>query len=191
MKSQCLILFSTLLMPLPALAADSVYCPQKQGYINIGMTAAQVLNACGPPLSKRDTHVQIAEKVPITQLIYTTLNQGAVYPGITSYYNMWSLPSGSNGTSLQVSVMDNKVIAISINGSSTNAMTICGGVSIQKGDDVSNVYNACGNPSLVNNTYINRAVPKDQHPEVWIYQVNQYQPSFSLTFVNGQLQSIQ
>ena len=190
MKSQCLIALSIALLPFPALAMDSIYCPQRQGYINTGMTDNQVINACGQPLSKRETNTQVVEKIPVTQLIYTTLNQGAVYPGLTSYYTMWSLPSGSTGTSLQINVIDNKVTGISINGSNSNAMSICGGTSVQIGDDVGNVYSACGNPSLVNNTFINRPVPRSQHPEVWVYQINQYQPPISLTFVNGQLQSI-
>ena len=191
MKSLCLFALSFALFPLTAIATDSVYCPQKQGYISIGMSDDQVLRACGQPMSKQVSDVKVAEKIPVTQLIYTTLNQGAVYSGLTSYYNMWSLPSGSGGTTLNVSVIDNKITSVSINGSSTNGMSICGGTSIQVGDDVNSVYSACGSPSLVNETYINKPISKNQHPEIWIYQLNQYQSPISLTFVDGKLQSIQ
>lgn len=191
MKRQCLLALSIALLPLIANSADSIYCPQNQGYISVGMTDSQVINACGTPISRSDSSVQVVMKIPETQLIYTTLNQGAVYPGLTSYYTMWSLPSGSTGTSLHVNIINNKVAGFTINGSSTNAMSICGGTSVQIGDDANRVYSACGTPSLVNNTFISQPVPKSQHPEIWVYQIDQYQSPISLTFVNGQLQSIQ
>jgi hypothetical protein len=111
--------------------------------------------------------------------------------GLNSVYSMWSLPSGSQGVSLSIDIINNKVKGITMNGSGTNAMSVCGGTSIQVGDDVNSVYSACGNPSLINNTFITKPVPNSAKPEVWIYQVNQYQPMFTLTFVNGQLQSIE
>ena len=191
MKSQCLFALSIILLPLSAFSAGSVYCPQNQGYISVGMTDSQVIAACGQPLNRGVSNIQVVEKIPQTQLIYTTLNQGAIYPGLTSSYNRWSLPSGSTGTSLQVNIVNNKVASISLNGSTTNALSVCGGVSIQIGDSVSNVYSACGSPSLINNTFINQTVQKNKHPEVWVYQLSQYQAPITLTFVNGQLQSIQ
>ncbi len=191
-NSRCLVILSVALLPMTAFPADSFYCPQKQGYVRIGMTDSQVMDTCGPPQMKHDAgNATIIQKVPVTQLIYTTLNQGAVYPGLTSYYQMWSLPSGSAGTSLHVNVIDNKVTGITMNGSGTNAMSVCGGYSVQVGDDVNKVYSACGSPSLVNHTFINQPLTKKQQPEVWIYQVNEYQPAISLTFINGKLQSIQ
>lgn len=192
MKLKCLFVLSFAFIPMAAFSADSVYCPQKQGYINVGMTTSQVMERCGPPTSKQDANaVQVTEKIPVTQLIYTTLNQGSVYPAFDINYNMWSLPSGSTGTSLQINIVNNKVSAVSINGSNTNAMSICGGVSIQVGDDENKVYSACGNPSLVNQTFINQPIAKSQKPEVWIYQLSPYQPTINLTFINGNLQSIQ
>lgn len=191
MTSRYIFALIVALLPSFAGAADSVYCPQGQGYLHAGMTSDQVLQACGQPLSRQVSNVKLETRIPVTQLIYTTLNQGAVYPGLTSYYTMWSLPSGSTGTSLRVNVIDNKVTGFSINGSETNAMSICGGTSIQIGDDVNNVFSACGSPSLVNETYINQPVPRNQHPEIWLYQLNPYQSPISLTFVDGKLQSIQ
>ena len=191
MKSQCFTGLSIMMLSLAAQSADSIYCAQQHGYINVGMTQDQVVAACGKPLIKRDSKVtQVVEKIPVTQLIYTTLNQGGVYPGINNMYQRWSLPSGSTGVNLQVNIIDQKITSVNINGSSTNAASICGGISLQVGDDISRVYSACGNPSLVNQTYINQPVPKTLNPEVWVYQVNKYQPPFSLTFVNGNLQSI-
>lgn len=191
MKLQGVFLVGFILSPLTVSGASSVYCPGKQGNITVGMTSSQVINACGQPQSRQDTDVKVAIKIPVTQLIYTTLNEGAVYSGLTSYYSMWSLPSGSTGTSLHVNIINNKVTGLSVNGTSMNAMSICGGNSIQIGDDAENVYSACGSPSLVNETYTNQPVSKKQHPEIWVYQLNEYQPAIRLTFVDGKLQSIQ
>lgn len=190
MKSHYLILLAFAALPLAANATDSMYCPQGQGYIKLGMTDSEVIDACGPPAMKRVSNDPVMENTPITQLIYSTLNQGSVYPGWTNIYTMWSLPSGSNGINLQVDVMNGKVAAINLNGGDTKAMTVCGGKSVQIGDDVNKVYSACGSPQAVNDTYISTRVPKKQHPEVWIYQINEYQSPFSLTFVNGKLKSI-
>ena len=190
MNTRSLFTLSILLFPLAAFSVDSMYCPQRQGYINVGMTDTQIINACGQPIVKQTSSKAVVEKIPVTQLIYTTLNQGGPYAGVDNMYQRWSLPSGSAGTNLTVSIRDNKIAGITINGSGTNAATICGGINLQMGDAVNKVYSACGTPSLVNQTYINQPVSKNQHPEIWIYQVNPYQPSFILTFINGKLQSI-
>lgn len=192
MKLKCAVALGFSFLPMIAFSADSLYCPAKQGYISIGMDSSQVMSLCGQPMMRQDSNeVQVAQKIPVTQLIYTTLNQGSVYSGLSSYYTMWSLPSGSNGTSLRFNVVNNKITAIDINGSGTNAMSICGGASVQIGDDVNKVYSACGDPSLVNETFINQPIPKSQHPEVWIYQLEPYQPTIHLTFIDGKLQSIE
>jgi len=177
------------LLPL-ASVAQSVYCPQNHGYINTGMTQAQVLSACGQPLSQQESNVPVTQRLPVKQLIYTELNKGSVYPGLNNIYDQWSLPSGSTGVSLEIDIINNKVSAVRINGSSTNAMSICGGVSVEVGADESQVYSACGNPDMVNDTFVNQAVPSNTKPQIWIYQVDKYQAPMSLTFVNGKLQSI-
>lgn len=172
--------------------ADQVYCPSGQHYIQTGMTEAEVLNACGHPLSINETNETPTAKVPITQLIYTSLNQGSVYPGLNdAFYNQWSLPSGSTGISLQFDIRNNKVISIKMNGSDTNATTLCGGRSVQVGDPPSAIYNACGSPGYTNQTYINQPIPTTTKPKVWIYRQDQYQPAIHLLFVNGQLMMIQ
>ena len=65
-------------------------------------------------------------------------------------------PTGNGGARLQVDIVDHKVKAIKINGSDSNAFSICRGANIQVGDPVGKVYGACGSPSIVNNTYINQ-----------------------------------
>lgn len=170
---------------------QQLYCPQNSRYITIGMTQEQVVTACGQPLAKQQSNGPVTQKVPVKQLIYTALNTGSVYPGLNSaFYNQWSLPSGTSGISVQVDVVNDKVSNVVINGSSTNAMSVCGGTGVQVGDSVNKVYNACGSPSMVNTSYINQQVPSNTRPEVWIYQVDKFQSPVSLTFVNGKLQGI-
>ena len=207
MRLPFLMKLSLSLLPITAAFAEtSVYCPQKSGYINVGMTQDQVLAACGEPMNRQTSDRPITQKVPVTQLIYPTLNQGSpVYPQLNSaFYNQWSLPSGSRGTSLEIDVINDKVSSIHLNGRGTNAMSICGGSQPQSngqtdltgggtiavGSNINDVYNACGSPSYVNNTFIYQTVPSAHKPEIWIYQVNQYQSPYSLTFLDGKLQSI-
>ena len=104
---------------------------------------------------------------------------------------MFSIPSGSVGTSIEVSLVDDQITSIKLNSSSTNALSICKGGQVQIGDSLSELYNACGTPSNINNSYINRPIPKTDNPEVWTYVVGEYQPNFTLTFINGILKSIQ
>ncbi|MCX7116990.1 MAG: DUF2845 domain-containing protein [Legionellales bacterium] len=194
MRTQILIALSILLFPLVPAIADPTYCPQHAGYIDVGMSEDEVINACGQPLSKERSKHTATQKVPVQQLLYNSINPGSVYPGLNAaFYTQWSLASASPsaGVSLEVDVVNNKVKAFQVNGSSTNSITVCQGSSIQMGDNVSNVYNSCGTPTTINSTYINEAIPGDPKTEIWIYQNAQYQPPMSLTFVNGTLQSIQ
>lgn len=181
-------------------APQSVYCPQKSGYINVGMTADQVIAACGQPLSQQQSSQPAMEQVPVKQVFFN--NQGQS----TAFYGVWAIPGGSGnygayqpfnanngggGVQLQVDITNNQVRAVKVNGSDTNAFSLCGGVNINVGDPASKVFGACGSPSLVNTTYINVPIQGAQKPQIWVYQMGQYEKPMSLTFVNGKLQSIQ
>ena len=194
MKSQIgvITLGALLLLSYNEAFADPVYCPQRSGYINVGMTEEEVINACGQPISKQKSNLPAMQQIPVKQLIYTSLNGGSsAYPGLNSaFYDQWSLPSGSTGVSLQVDIINNKVSAVRINGSGTNAVSICQGQSIKVGDNPNQVYSACGAPNLINSTFINQPIPSKTQPEIWVYQLDQFHPAINLTFVNGQLQSI-
>lgn len=176
---------ASLVFSFNTFAAQSFYCPQNHGYINIGMTPDQVIAACGQPLSKQQANSPVMQKVPVQQLVFN--DAGAP----KAFYGVWALPKGINsGAQLEVDIVDNKVKTIRINGSTSNAFSVCGGVSIQIGDPAGKVYGACGTPSVTNNTFINQPVLSNQRPEIWIYQPGQYQAPINLTFVNGKLQSI-
>jgi len=179
------------LFPIVTYAAQNIYCAQHASTIEVGMSTDQVLAACGAPTVKMTTNLQATEKVAVKQLVYNAVNTGGLYPGMNdAFYNNWSLPSGNTGISLIVDLIDNKVSSVKLNGSSSNAITICSGAKVQVGDDIGRVYAACGQPSMVNLTYINTPLPASAKPEKWIYHVDQYQPQMTLTFINGRLESI-
>ncbi|HAU1150758.1 TPA: DUF2845 domain-containing protein [Legionella pneumophila] len=197
MKSILLMSLLLLLMPFRLMSAQSLYCPQNHGYINIGMSMEQVIAACGQPLSKQESNQPILQKIPVQQLIYNNLgNSDGLYSGSlnvpqgTAFYGVWNIPTGSSGVQLEIDILNNKVQDIRVNGGNTNAFSLCGNASIQIGDPATKVYGACGSPNLVNNTYINQVVPTATKPQVWVYKPGPYQPAFSLTFVDGKLQSI-
>ncbi len=184
MKKFVVIMLAGASYPMSSFAVQNFYCPQNHAFISIGMTQDQVSNACGAPLSKQTSNSPATQKIPMTQLIFN--NQGTN----TAFYGVWKLPIGSGGARLEVDVVNNKVHAIRINGNNSNSFSICGSNNIQAGDSVAAVYNACGVPSLVNNTYLKQTMPGSPKPEQWVYQMSQYQSPVSLTFVNGKLQSI-
>jgi len=186
------ITMSCLVFLTAAHANDSVYCPGNNGYINTGMTMEQVVSACGQPTSIEQSKQAAVKRVPVTQLIYTNTQRGAVYTGYDITYQMWSLPSGTNQLSVEVDIVNDKVSAIKMNGSSANATNVCGdgGNSVQIGSSADDVYSACGAPSAVNQTYTNQTLPSTSKPIVWSYNFGEYQRSLHLTFLDGILQSI-
>lgn len=184
MNTKLIVGLFSLSASFTAAAVQSYYCPEKHGYINLGMTQDQVIASCGMPMSQQDSKEPFFQKVPVQQLFYN--NQGTN----SSFYGVWNISTGQRGAQVQVDVLDNKVQAIKINGSDSNAFSICRGASIQVGDPVGKVYSACGNPTIVNTTFTKIPVQSDKKPVIWTYRANQYQAPVSLTFVNGQLQSI-
>lgn len=180
-----------------ALGGNSIYCPQNHAYINVGMTQDQVISACGEPSMKQESNQPVTQKVQVKQLIYNS--QG----GSQTFYGAWALPIGNGntidnlnfrdkskvGANLQVNIVNEKVASVNVNGENSNAFSICKNQSIEIGDPMSKVYMACGSPTMVNQTYIEQAIPSSTKPQLWRYEIP-YQPSISLTFVDGKLQSI-
>jgi hypothetical protein len=193
MLSLKIILSITSLLFTTTLFAEQApfYCPKNHGYIRIGMTEDEVLKLCGTPTSKEQSKSAAVEQIPVTQLVYSTLNKDPVYRGYKLVYNTWSLPIGSDGNTLTVDIIDGKISSIRLNGSGTNASSICGNRSFAVGDLADTVFSACGSPSLTNQTFINRSVRGKSKPITWTYSADQYQPTFQLIFMDGQLEAIQ
>ncbi len=187
-----IFLLSLLFIASPIFAEQQpFYCPQNHGYVRIGMTESEVLAACGQPTSKEKSKQAAVEQIPVTQLIYTTLNPDPVYRGYKLVYRMWSLPIGSQGSSLEIDIINKKISAIRFNGENTNASSVCDNRSFAVGDLADTVFTACGNPSHVNKTFVNRKVQSKTKPVTWIYNTDPYQPTFRLIFLDGYLRAIE
>lgn len=173
-------------------SAAQTYCPEGHSYIQVGMTENQVLAACGQPTSRSKSNQAPTQRVPMKQLIYSSTIPSQPYPGITSdVLNPWSMPSGIHNTyNIQFNIVNNKVKSVQMNGSGTNAMSGCDSGTVQVGDTEDQVYAACGTPTQTNLSYINQPIAGNTKTEIWIYQLDQYQPAIRLTFVNGSLESI-
>ena len=193
------ILFLNGLSAMAFASQDSFYCPQHSGFIKPGMTTDEVIAACGMPISQQDSNKPVMQKVPVKQLHFN--NQGQA----TAFYGVWAIPGGASnygeyqpfnepntggGTQLQVDIINDEVHSIKINGTDSNAFSICGGVNISSGDPLSKVLGACGSPTITNNTYINVPVQGKSKPQIWIYQAGQYQPPVTLIILDGHLISI-
>lgn len=184
MNIQCITCLIGIFLSSPLLAINSMYCPENHAYINQGMSQAQVIAACGQPISKQETDQPLAQKIPLKQLIYN--NKGTD----TAFYGIWNIPTGSGGTQLVIDIINNKVKGVKVEAGGSNSLTVCDGMKIQIGDPISKVFNYCGNPSITNTTFINEPIPTNNKPQIWIFKPGPYQPSFSLTFIDGKLQSI-
>ena len=192
-----------LVIPVGLVFSEQAYCPQGHAFIQLGMTESEILSACGKPTQQMKSPQAATERIPVTQLIYSSISQvnpypGQVnamsnnwYPGLTNIFNQWSLPTATNEAfKLEVDIVNNKVTSIRMNGGGTNALTMCPGRPIQVGDDINDVYSSCGSPETTNTTYKNVVIPSKEKPVIWIYEVDQYSPNLRLTFIDGKLQSI-
>ncbi len=186
------LLASLLLISTQSIA---LFCPAQFKNIAPGMTEAEVLAACGAPLSKQQSTLPVQRKVPITQLYYNNQGApGAVVPPVTQnsiYYGLYANPTDIRGNMLQVDIVDNKVYGIAMDGTSQNAFSICNGNMVQIGDPAGKVYGACGSPLLTNKTFILENIIDVPRPQIWIYQFSEFGSPARLTFVDGKLQSIE
>lgn len=207
-KSLIGLIFTSL--PSIALAVNSLnqfYCPQGHNTIKIGMTADQVEALCGEAQIIHDDTQRVVQNVAATRLIYNRINKGSIYYwNLNKVYDQFSLPSGSNDSSMTYIIVDNKVRSINIQGNDIQNTTACsysgsaefpGGtnptiqVSINVGDPVAKVYQYCGSPSYTDQTYLELPVPQSEKPERWQYKLDQYQPTYQLIFIRGILTSIE
>jgi hypothetical protein len=184
MKCKNSMILLGILLSFKGLAVESFYCSENHQYISVGMNQDQVIAACGQPVSKQISHMPLAQKITVQQLVYN--NQGTD----NAFYGVWNLPTGSGGVKLVVSIVNNKVRDVKMDGGGNNAFSVCNGVNINIGDPIGKVYGACGNPAIVNTTFLNEPLPTNKKPEIWVFQSGQFQPVISLTFVDGKLKFI-
>lgn len=177
-------------------ADNGVYCPQKAGFVRVGMTQEQVLSMCGEPRVRQKSNQLAIKRVEVQQLFFEH------HGGPNAFNGVWQIPGGypmnggqdtfssnSGGQTLEIDVIDNKVAAIKLNGGSLNSLSTCD-APLNVGDDVSEALYACGNPTKENDTYVNMPIPSKKQPELWIYQSDQYHPVIRMMVVDGRVASI-
>lgn len=173
--------------------ADAFYCTQNNQYISPGMSMAAAKQACGTPQSIHKMQQPVMQRVPVIQLTFniataTTGNMdGTVTPGLYS-----SNIQFNNGplTTLIVEASNNKITDISLNGTSAQSVSLCGGGNFGVGDPPSSAVASCGDPVSENDTYKNVDTGQEAPMEIWSYKPSNYQPPFQLVFVNGSLTQV-
>lgn len=166
-------------------AKNSFYCPQNHGYIKEGMSESQVLQACGKPTNKSSSKQPASRNIKVTSLVFNNVGSK------NALRNGFSVTFGNEGgTSLSVNIVDNKVSDMLVDGQTSTSTNICSGANIQVGDNATKVISSCGSPSVTNTSVRQVFLNGQQEVTNWSYVGNRAQPNFSLTFVNGKLQSI-
>jgi hypothetical protein len=128
-----------LLLLTPTLSF-AFFCPNNFNQIQAGNTPDQVTSICGKP-DKAVTQVQTN---PVPQE-WTYIIQQTLPPG----NSLSSTPAGTMKVNVTFDA-GGKVINISVNGVGVSTSTICGNTSINMGDTMDSVVNACGKPSFIN-----------------------------------------
>jgi hypothetical protein len=196
-----------LLISASCFAVDSLYCPNGHGMIRVGMNIAEVSNFCGLPTSSITDSSQIVQNIPITRLSYNNFYKGPVYYwNLQKVYQIFSVPSSSNNTTLTVDIYQGKVKSIALNGMGVQSTTACNyqgstlfagnpspsnNAVIAVGDSQDSIFATCGNPDTVDDTFIQAPVSKNDQPELWSYQFDPYSPKYNLIFIQGTLKSIE
>lgn len=175
------------LFPLALLSSNSfadTYCPSKGGYIKIGMTTDEVIQACGQPESVQKKRVYPTRNVAAQQLVY---NFGEGTGGLG---NMTFTTGTNYAGSLMVNMFANKIKDITLNGKSVQGASVCPGGMIKVGDNANVVQNACGNPNIKNHSFQKIPNGKAVNEETWTIKSSDYGPTLTLVFYNGTLQSV-
>lgn len=173
--------------------ADPFYCTQNNQYINVGMTIPEVLQACGKPQEVKTSKKMGTTRIMMTQMVFTIATNitrvysGTVTPGIQS--GAFNVNTGPTATAV-VNVVDGKIKSISLNGTNTESISLCGGSPFGVGDDAQLSVDSCGDPSSINDTYMTVSTGQPVQIESWKYQPDNYQPPFTLIFADGVLNKI-
>jgi hypothetical protein len=182
----CSLLLIINLYSLIVFADEPMYCPGRSKYINVGMTVAQLKDACGEPTAVQELDHPATKKVQVKQLMFNAIGSK------TAFYGVWAVRSGvDTGAQLEIDVIDTQIVAIKINDENVNATTLCQNQTITVKDPVFKAVNLCGNPSTSNMTYVNMPIPGSSKPQVWTYQSTPYQPTMTFTIVDGKVVSME
>ena len=172
-----LSIFSTITL------AETYYCPNTARYVNTGFNAQEVESLCGKPSQKEDKE----EMSNTTQQVEQWFYQPATT--LTGNTNV-SVRANTNITVI-ISIANDKVSKITLEGQSVQETTMCGdNRAIKIGDSGNRVISFCGQPGFRNRT--TETTPGNQINKIslWIYDYGPYQPKAEFRFVNGILKSI-
>jgi len=166
-KIQTVLMITTM---LPSITF-ALFCPTNYNIINEGMSVDQVIIACGKPDSMTES-IKKNDNIPQqwSYLIPQTVNMGGT-------------SQTAQGT-LQTSVTfddKGKAVNISVNGIGVGSTTICGGSTVQLGDDKDKVKSACGNPAFINKS----STETEPDTKVTELKYNSGNPAMILVFENG------
>lgn len=148
----------------------AMFCPSGFNQINIGDTIAQVTKVCGAPTSQ-SSEDSTADK-----------------PQEWTYY-VKSQPSDQSTLRMTVAFTSGKVTNMSVNGIGLTNTQICGGNTVQVGDDQKSVKTVCGDPAFIAQSNLPAAAKDTVKVTTLIY--NTSAEPISLIFNNGKLKSRQ
>lgn len=165
-----------LITSIPSLTF-AFFCPTNFNQIDFGMTADQVSQICGKPDDTRE-YLKPNDNIPQEWSYYIpqTVSMGG------------SLQSAQGTLKTSMSFDDKgKAINISVNGIGVGATTICGGNTVQLGDDKERVKSVCGDPSFINKQTLSANPSIPQGSKVVEFTYLSSTPHVTLIFENGKL----
>lgn len=149
----------------------AMFCPSGFNVINVGDTMDYVIKQCGNPDAKK-----------VTKTV----------PQKPQEWNYIIKPDPMQPGTLKMSIAfdkDEKVVNISVNGTSLTATTICGGQNIQYGNTTDDIKKACGEPAYKNQEPVTPPSPETAaQPTTDIAELTyNTTPPITLVFENGKL----
>jgi hypothetical protein len=146
----------------------AMFCPSGFNEMNIGDSIEQVVKSCGTPDNQKTTKT---------------------VPGQPQEWNYYVKADPTQPGTFKMSIAfnsDQKVINISVNGTSVVTTPICGGASVQYGSTTDEVKSACGKPAFVNESQ-QQTGPSAPTPTEMTELLYNTTPPVTLLFVNGKL----
>lgn len=144
-------------------------CPNSFTEIQPGDTIERIEAVCGKPLSEKKT--QGGYRGPQEWQYFVTITQPLMGSGATS--------GSSPSVKMSVAFVENKVINITVQGTSLASTSICG-PTINVGDSDKSVEKNCGKPTFIQKQDDDKSKPI----EIMEYKYNTTPPN-TLVFENG------
>jgi hypothetical protein len=161
-------IFMTALIAFFTTNSYAMFCPNGFNSINIGDSIQAVTAACGAPNS------------------VSTEDSTADKPQEWTYY-VKAQPSDQSTLRMTVAFTSGKVTNMSVNGIGLTNTQICGGNTVQVGDDEKSVKTVCGDPAFIAQSNLPSAAKDTTKVTTFVY--NTSGNPITLTFDNNKLTS--